>query len=288
MNLLARLFDGWRHGFHEATSPLRIHDTLDDTWISLTPGQHVCLIGVSGSGKSTLVTGMLAGLRPEVDTGLARIYGIDLKGGVELGRFGGYLACMASTLDQTTTMLEQLDRELDRRLKILRAEQRTHIRMSTTTPLILVVVDEAAELTGGIDKTTRQQQERARILLDRLLRLGRACLFTVLLASQDPRKESVPLRDRCPVRIALRLNSVEETKMLLGDSAVQAGAAPWLIGIREPGTGYLYDADQHRVVRFRVPNTPDRLIRRLRESHTRIDPAHDQPDETETDDHAGA
>lgn len=257
-------------------SSLCFYDTISHDWIRLTPGQHIALIGVSGSGKSNLIADLLVNLSPHIDDGTALVYGIDLKGGIELDRFGGCLADLATTLDETVTLLERLNQQLDQRMRILRAAHKTSIRVSRDTPMILVVVDEAAELTGGIDKQTKQQQERIRVLLDRLLRLGRACKFTIQLASQDPRKESMPLRDRCPTRIALRLNSIEETKMLLGDSAVQAGAAPWLIGPRQPGTGYIYDAERNRAIRFHGQQVPDDVIKNLRDTHpTRIDTTHD-------------
>lgn len=260
---------------HEPDTPLRFRDTLHDRWIGLAPGRHICLTGVSGSGKSTLLANLLANLRADVDHGLAQIHAIDLKGGVEMGRFGGYLGSMAATGDETLALLERLNTILDERMRRLRDTYRTDTPATTRTPLMLLVIDEAAELTGGIDRTTRTDQERMRVLLDRILRLGRAAGFTVVMASQDPRKESLPLRDRCPARIALRLNGTDEARMLLGDDALRAGAAPWLISPDQPGTGYLYDHERNSVVRFRCPPAPDRLIQDLRDTHP---PHHDGQD----------
>lgn len=284
-NPIRRLINRLPHRDAGESSPLCFYDVLHRDWIRLTPGQHIALIGVSGSGKSNLISDLLANIQPDVDDGLALIFGIDLKGGVELDRFGGYLADLATTPDETITMLERLDRMLDERMRILRTEHQTSTRISRETPLILVVVDEAAELTGAIDKTTKQKQEQVRVLLDRALRLGRACGFTILLASQDPRKEAFPLRDRCPVRISLRLNSIEETRLLLGDNAIQAGAAPWLIGAKQPGTGYLYDADAHKIVRFRGQHVPDDVIDEIRGTHPmRTDKPHEHEHSDEAHD----
>ena len=263
-------------GGSDQGSPLCFYDILHRRWIHLPLGQHVSLVGSTGAGKSNLIADLLLNLRPEVDSGTALIYGIDLKNGIELSRFDSYLADLATDMDETLNMLEQLSRLMDERGEQLRFEHRTSTTMDTRTPMILIVIDEAAELVGAMDKQGKAKQERIRTLLDRILRLGRATGFTVIMASQDPRKEALPLRDRCPMRIALRLNSKEEAIMLLGETAVKAGAAPWLIGVRQAGTGYLYDRDRHQVIRFRSQRIPDRAVQGIRDSHTRIDPMHDE------------
>ncbi|MBT1171005.1 FtsK/SpoIIIE domain-containing protein [Bifidobacterium sp. SO4] len=269
-----RLLDKLLHR-GDAESPLCFYDVLHRRWINLTPGQHLAVIGVTGAGKSALIGGILTNLEAYVTSGEAVIYGIDLKQGIELNRYGGYIRQVASTLEQTVELLRTLNDEMDRRARILLDGYRNQTETSRDMPMILVIVDEAAELTGATDKALKQLQEEARNLLDRILRLGRALGFTAVLASQDPRKESLSLRDRCPVRLGLRLNSREETGMALGDTAIRAGAACWLIGIRQPGTGYMFDADTGRVLRFRTP-TPmsDEELARLRARHPRIDVAH--------------
>lgn len=269
-----------RDGDDAGESPslsLCFYDTLHDQWIRLPYGQHVAIMAVTGGGKSNLVSDMLVNLEPEVDDGLVQIYGVDLKGGVEFNRFGGYMTSLATSLDEAIRLLEELNRLMDERGQALLAAHRSSVTIGPGTPGIVLVIDEAAELTGAVDKQTKQRQEQARGLLDRMLRLGRALGFTVVMASQDPRKESLALRDRCPTRIALRLNSIEETRMALGDSAIQAGCAPWLIGARHPGTGFLYDADRNTAIRFRCQHVPDKAIEALREAHPRIAAPHDGP-----------
>lgn len=260
----------------DESSPLRFYDTEHRQWVRLPLGQHVCITALTGAGKSNLVNDMLVSLQDEIDAGRARIYGIDLKRGVELGRYGGYLTGLAVDLEQAETMLEQLNRLMDERADTLRAEHRAKTEFGHETPLMLIVIDEAAELSGAVDKGTKSRQDHVRVLLDRILRLGRATGLMVIMSSQDPRKESLPLRDRCPTRIALRLNSKEEAKMIMGDSAIKAGAAPWLIGAGQPGTGYLYDADHNKAIRFCCQQVPDEVINEIRRLHPdRIAPMHE-------------
>lgn len=255
---------------------------LHRRWINLLPGQHIAVAGVTGAGKSSLLANLLLNLEPEVDEGTCLIYAIDLKGGVEAIRFGGYLRKTATTIGQAITMLEQLNQELDARNRQLLTAYANHVKTTRETPMIVIVIDEAGELSGAVDKDRKRQQEQARALLDRILRLGRAASFTVIMASQDPRKENLPLRDRCPVRIGMRLNSRDETIMVMGESAVKAGAACWLIGTRQIGTAFMFDTDTGRVLRFRVAPIDDNELAELRARYAqRIDENHDQkPDPT--------
>ena len=159
-------------------------------------------------------------------------------------------------LEYAIVVLEDLDEKREQRNKMLVEQGKDKIEAGRDTPLLVLVVDELAELAGGVDKNTRAQQERARALLDRILRLGRAAGITVVAASQDPRKESIPLRDRFPNRIALALGSRDEAVMMMGEDAVRDGCAPHAIPATTPGVGYWHDRAHHRAVRFRCPYQP--------------------------------
>ena len=76
----------------------------------------------------------------------------------------------------------------------------------------------------------------------------------MVAATQDPRKEAAPLRDRFPNRIALALNSKAETVMMMGEDAVRDGCAPHAIPFGKPGVGYWHDTARHEAVRFRTVN----------------------------------
>ena len=55
-----------------------------DWWLPLR-GRHTLVVGCSGSGKGSILWGIAAGLAPAVRADVARLWGIDLKRGVELG-----------------------------------------------------------------------------------------------------------------------------------------------------------------------------------------------------------
>ncbi|MBM6691687.1 ATP-binding cassette domain-containing protein [Bifidobacterium pullorum subsp. saeculare] len=234
---------------------LWVRNAFDGSLIVLHPGEHTLVAGRTGAGKSILLRQLIRNAIPDIADGCVRAFGVDLKDGVELDRWSPWMQ-IADNLDATIAVLEQVDRERGERNTLLREQGSDKVEVSRDLPLIALIVDELAELAGGVDKNTRSQQERARFLLDRILRLGRAAGITVVAASQDPRKERLPVRDAFPNRIALALNSREEATMLMGEDAVRDGCAPHAIPSSTPGVGYWHDRARHRAVRFRCPYQP--------------------------------
>ena len=110
---------------------------------------------------------------------------------------------------------------MQRRQQLLRGVTRLH-EPSTDEPLIVIMVDELAALTGYVgDRETKRRIANA---LGLLLSQGRAVGVVVVAAVQDPRKETVPARDLFPIRIALRLTEAEQVNLVLGHGARDRGA----------------------------------------------------------------
>lgn len=248
---------GWEamRGWTPPAGTLWFHDTLGGGPIIIPPGWHTLVTGRSGSGKSMMLRQLIRNAVPDVADGTVRLFGIDLKGGVEQARWAPWMQ-IGTNLEYAIAVLEDLDEKREARNRLLVEQGLDKIAICRDTPLLALVVDELGELTGGVDRDTKTRQERARALLDRILRLGRAAGITVVAASQDPRKERVPLRDGFPNRIALALNSKEEAAMMLGEAALADGCAPHAIPPSTPGIGYWHDAARRRAVRFRVPYQP--------------------------------
>lgn len=232
---------------------LWFRDALSGRVLSFSVGQHVFVAGQTGSGKSWLLDALISHLvyGPVAD-GLASVRGVDLKDGVQFERWRGRMESLATSLEETVALLEEVDGERERRNLWLRAKGLEKVAEGMGLPFVFVFVDEAAELSGGIGKEERQLQERAMRLLSRLLRLGRSAGVTVVAATQDPRKDAFPLRDMFPNRIGLSLADSSESVMLMGEDAVEAGCAPHAIPLSRPGTGYWYDREHRQAVRFRV------------------------------------
>lgn len=212
--------------------------------------EHTLVIGLTGSGKGSVMASYIDGLSQLHEDGLVQIWGIDLKGGIEMSMYGSLFdSHHAYTFDEAVALLQDLSAECDRRMDSLRGHAR-ELPPTPEHPRIVLLIDEAAELH---DKTDRKRNEQVTRLLDSILRRGRALGIVVVALSQDPRVDSIPLRARFPQRIALRLNSEEETTMLLGKEAIARGATPWLISPDQQGSGFVWNRDAGSVDYFRAP-----------------------------------
>jgi S-DNA-T family DNA segregation ATPase FtsK/SpoIIIE len=82
-------------------------------------------------------------------------------------------------------------------------------------------------------------------------------------ALQDPRKDVLPFRDLFTYRIALRLAEDSHVDMVLGDGALERGAACHLIPASLPGVGFVHVEGAHEPVRVRFSYIGDGDIRAM-------------------------
>ena len=121
-------------------------------------------------------------------------------------------------------------------------------------PLEVTVVDELAFLTAYAPKDVKAKVAAA---LQVLISQGRAVGFSVVAALQDPRKDVLPFRDLFTYRIALRLAEDSHVDMVLGDGALDRGAACHLIPATLPGIGFVHVEGAHEPVRVRFSYLSD-------------------------------
>ena len=154
-------------------------------------------------------------------------------------------------------MLEDAADLMDVRTRRLRGVARQHIP-TPDEPLVLVVVDEMADLTAYCpDRAIRQRIASA---LSRLLSKGRAAAVHVVAALQDPRKDVLPFRDLFPVRICLRVTEASHVDMVLGDGARDRGATCDLIDPTLAGVGFVTVAGVREPIRVRAAYHSDQDI----------------------------
>ena len=154
--------------------------------------QHVLIAGKTGSGKSTLLNTLITNLAIHYSPSELEFYLIDFKKGVE---FKAYAACqlpharviaIESEREFGLSVLERLDLELKRRGDLFRQQGVQDVRgfrsaaPQTPMPRVLLVIDEFQEFFTSDDKISHD----ASLLLDRLVRQGRAFGIHVLLGSQ--------------------------------------------------------------------------------------------------------
>src|SRR5207245_504057 len=186
--------------------------------------QHALVAGKTGSGKSTLLHALITNLALHYGPDEVELYLIDFKKGVE---FKCYATCalpharvvaVESEREFGLSVLQRLDGELTRRGELYRTHGLNDLASYRALldggadlppmPRVLLVVDEFQEFFVEDDKVA---QESA-LLLDRLVRQGRAFGIHVLLGSQTLGGSYSLARStiaQMPVRIALQCSQAD-------------------------------------------------------------------------------
>jgi DNA segregation ATPase FtsK/SpoIIIE, S-DNA-T family len=237
-------------------------------WRLQLVGSHVLVVGATGAGKGSVIWSLLLQLAPRIRAGEVQVWAVDPKGGMELAAGQSLFARFAHG-DSTTAegyetsfadLLEEAVAVMRRRQDRLRGVTRLH-EPSVGEPLIVLVIDELAALTGWVQD--RNAKRRIEAALGLLLSQGRAVGVVVVGAVQDPRKDVLPMRDLFPTRIALRLNEAEQVGLVLGPGARNRGAMADQIPDSLPGVGYVAVDGIAEPVRVRFSHVTDTHIHQL-------------------------
>jgi S-DNA-T family DNA segregation ATPase FtsK/SpoIIIE len=174
--------------------------------------RHTLVGGVAGSGKSGLVNAILAGLVACTDVAL---WGIDLKGGMELQPWARSLGQLATTAGGAVALLRAAVSELEARAALLAARGERLWRPSPSAPALLLVIDEYAELP-----------DEAAEFADSIARRGRAVAVNLLAATQRPTQRAMgggAVRSQMDTRICLRVKERRDADIILGQGMLAAG-----------------------------------------------------------------
>ncbi|MDA8377841.1 MAG: FtsK/SpoIIIE domain-containing protein [Planctomycetia bacterium] len=190
--------------------------------------QHGLLAGKTGSGKSTLLHAIITNLAIWYSPDQVELYLIDFKKGVEFKTYATHglpharAIAVESDREFGLSVLERLDVELTRRGELFRkaaVQDLPAYRIAANReilPRILLVIDEFQEFFSADDKLAQQ----AGMLLDRLVRQGRAFGIHLLLGSQTIGGTSGLARStigQMAVRIALQVSEAD-SQIILGDN----------------------------------------------------------------------
>jgi energy-coupling factor transporter ATP-binding protein EcfA2 len=154
--------------------------------------QHLLVCGKTGSGKSTFLHALVTNAALHYSPDQVEFYLIDFKKGVEFKTYASHhlpharVTAIESEREFGLSVLNRLDGELRRRGELFRTAGVQDLagyreaRPAEVMPRSLLVVDEFQELFVEDDKLAQESS----LLLDRLVRQGRAFGIHVLLGSQ--------------------------------------------------------------------------------------------------------
>ncbi|HUG20542.1 MAG TPA: FtsK/SpoIIIE domain-containing protein, partial [Planctomycetaceae bacterium] len=160
--------------------------------LGLGTSQHVLVAGRTGSGKSTLLHIIITNAAMRYSPDDLELYLIDFKKGVEFKTYASHhlpharVIAIESDREFGVSALQKLDETLKERGDLFReagvqdVESWRNARPDHPMPRILLIIDEFQEFFTEDDRIA----QTASLLLDRLVRQGRAFGVHVLLGSQ--------------------------------------------------------------------------------------------------------
>ncbi len=193
--------------------------------------QHALVAGKTGSGKSTLLHVIITNLALWYGPDEVELYLVDFKKGVEFKTYVTHglpharAIAIESDREFGVSVLQRLDAEMTRRGELFRAagvQDLAAYRAATgqKLPRTLLIVDEFQVFFTEDDKLAQD----AGVLLDRLVRQGRAFGLHVLLGSQTLGGAGGLARGtmgQMAVRIALQCSEAD-SQLILDDTNVAA------------------------------------------------------------------
>ncbi|MDP7029851.1 MAG: FtsK/SpoIIIE domain-containing protein [Phycisphaerales bacterium] len=207
--------------------------------------QHALLAGRTGSGKSTLLHVLITNLALWYSPDEIEFHMVDFKKGVEFQTYANHhlpharVIAIESDREFGVSVLQKLDRELRHRGDLFREAGVQDLagwraKSDQRMPRILLVVDEFQEFFVDDDQIAQE----AGLLLDRLVRQGRAFGMHVLMGSQTLDGAFSLARStlgQMGVRIALQCTEADSYLILSDDN-------PAARMLRRPGDAIYNDA----------------------------------------------
>lgn len=177
--------------------------------------RHALIGGTTDSGKSGVVNVIVGNLAACNDVVL---WGIDLKGGMELRPWSPCLDRLATTPAEAATLLTDAVAILEARAHYA-AEHNVRVwQTSPDRPALVIIIDEYAELVDTAPDAVNRAESIAR--------RGRAVAVDLLAATQRPTQKAMgggALRSQMSVRICLRVRERRDVDLILDQGLLAAG-----------------------------------------------------------------
>ena len=206
-----------------------------EQWMIPIIGGHTLVVGMTGAGKGSVLGGIAVGMTPQIQARRIKMYGIDLKGGVEQEAYKQIFEKRARTYAEAVDLLTEINALLDDRLELMRRDGVKDAKLCPAYPGIVVMIDEAAMLTYAADSTKEEKSvdRNLRAILTR----GRAASISVVAALQDPRKDALRARDLFTSRIIMAASGRADSLMVVDREEWEEGIQPEKLN-GMPGSAY--------------------------------------------------
>ncbi|MBQ1089174.1 FtsK/SpoIIIE domain-containing protein [Streptomyces sp. B93] len=196
--------------------------------------RHVLVTGRSNQGKTASLRSLALWLALDRSV---QFWMADLKGVGDWAMFDGIAEVLIQGpsddhVIQATEMVEDAVREMNRRIEVRRTDP------AATFPPLIVIVDEAqvAFMCPVVGKDKRpyggsKATSRYFMAVRKIHNQGRAVDVLMWQGTQDPTDQNLPklVREGAHTRASLVVGTESQSRMALGDKAVDDGAAPHLL-----------------------------------------------------------
>ncbi|HEX4063137.1 MAG TPA: FtsK/SpoIIIE domain-containing protein [Streptosporangiaceae bacterium] len=232
------------------TQPIPIGVSEDGQTVTVRMLRRNVLIGgIMGAGKSGILNILIAALAACPDVIL---WGVDLKGGMELQPWADCFAKLATSPAGATALFREAAAWLDDRAARMAAEGQRVREPTPADPALVVITDEYAELPGLAHQHA-----------DSVARRGRAVAVNLIAATQRPTQDAMgktAVRSQMDVRICLRVRERRDVDLILGQGSFAAG---WHAHqLTQPGAFLLSDPEHPHPARHRAYLITDPQIER--------------------------
>ena len=157
--------------------------------------RNVLVGGIAGAGKSGILNVIIATLAACRDVVL---WGVDLKGGMELQPWAACFDRLATTPEEATGLFRDAVAWLNHRGPRKRGSRKARARAGPDDPALIIITDEHAELPA-----------EAHECADSIARRGRAVAVNLIAATQRPTQAAMgkdtAVRSQMDIRICLRV-----------------------------------------------------------------------------------
>lgn len=186
--------------------------------------QSMVIGGTAGYGKSVslkvIMTSLILAQRENVE-----FYIIDLKEKIEFGRYEKLkqVKGIAGNPYEAFELLTKVCEDLRARLHYLRENHITNIVETNIKKRVFVIVDEAAELTPHGSKDMKLMLGECQHMLSEIARLGRACGFRLIFATQYPVGDALPrqIKQNSDAKLGFRLPTKVASEVVLDEGGLE-------------------------------------------------------------------